>query len=117
MKKAESLRYTGLSFAAMAGVSVAALLIPAQSYADSADALICRPIPPMAGAILAPDAYGRCPPSYVLVEEENPTAIATSNSPTGGDGGNNPTGSDDSTLSTPPSTPSHGHHGHHGHGK
>jgi hypothetical protein len=76
MKKVEILRRPALSLAAMAGLSVAALLMPAQSYADPSGAALCRPIPPFAGASVAADELGRCPASYVLVEYENPAAIS-----------------------------------------
>ncbi len=104
MRQAENIRHTGVSLTAMVGIAAAALLIPAlsyadpsgtnagpsntrvltpaESYADLSAGLICwptSPIPPMAGPGVAPDASGKCPPSYALVEMENPTAIDTGN--------------------------------------
>ena len=80
MRKAAIIRLAGLSFAAMAGVSVAAVLTPALSYADTSDAVLCRPIPPTTGPAVGPSVYG-CPSSYAMVENENPTAIGAENVP------------------------------------
>ena len=80
------IQHTTVSLAAMAGVSIVALLMPTSAYADTPNlGYLCKPIPPSAGPSLPVGADGKCPPFYVLLDIEDPSAFAVGNN--GAEGG------------------------------
>jgi hypothetical protein len=64
--------YGGISILALAGISAVATIVPTETQA----AAQCRPAPGKPGLSVSVGPGGRCPPSYVLVDDENPTAIS-----------------------------------------
>ena len=71
MTNAKRVSFGGISILALAGISAVATIAPGETRA----AAMCRPAPGAFGSPMPVGPAGRCPQSYVLVNDENPTAI------------------------------------------